>query len=455
VRTLQHHGDNALAAVRALAGAQLPQTSPDNAVWFDVLGFGVIWWPEPWSLWIGIVALLLSIGAIARSRDFPAAAIGAIGTVTSIVAIVLVALIISFLASLRATGATWVAKPFAMIAAAWIAGLAVPAIVIPSISRGRPRHAIVAGVAFVWSALAIAVAIILPGASYLFAVPAVMLGVLALAEANPVLTAILCTSVSGVLFFPFGFFLYEALGRPGLLAVAALVGFVATTYAAMSSAPKPVAYAASAVTVLLILAALLPPPYTHARPRRLNLLYLDEPEHHWWVAASTRPDLLPGLTWSSRVLAPWNANPGAVQVTPAPDQYVQPVSLRVTKTAGFAGSRRFHFELQSVRKADRVLLAIHSTSAIHNLRVNGVTPPPPTGRFPSGIAPDWHRVVARGSSAVIEADIDGENPVDIIYADYSYGLPPQSRPLASARDAWPAVPSDDGDMTVTMRRMRI
>ena len=59
ILTLQHHGDHALAMARALAGADLRQTSDANAVWFDVLGTFIIWWPLRWSLWMAIVALVI------------------------------------------------------------------------------------------------------------------------------------------------------------------------------------------------------------------------------------------------------------------------------------------------------------------------------------------------------------------------------------------------------------
>src|ERR1041385_6304141 len=42
LRTLQHHGDNALAAVRALSTGEIRHSTDQNVVWFDVLAFFVI-----------------------------------------------------------------------------------------------------------------------------------------------------------------------------------------------------------------------------------------------------------------------------------------------------------------------------------------------------------------------------------------------------------------------------
>src|SRR4051794_29535864 len=57
--TIQDNGDHALGMARALAGADLRQSSSGNAVWFDVLTFFVIWWPQQFSLAVAIVAFVL------------------------------------------------------------------------------------------------------------------------------------------------------------------------------------------------------------------------------------------------------------------------------------------------------------------------------------------------------------------------------------------------------------
>lgn len=50
-RSLQHHGDNALALARALADVPEPEAlrAPGRSVFFDVLGAVVVRWPAPWS----------------------------------------------------------------------------------------------------------------------------------------------------------------------------------------------------------------------------------------------------------------------------------------------------------------------------------------------------------------------------------------------------------------------
>src|SRR4051794_27205351 len=68
--TLQHHGDHLLAMARALAATELRRTSYDNAVWFDVLSFFIVWWPQRWSMTLAIVMLVLVLAAaVVRLRD--------------------------------------------------------------------------------------------------------------------------------------------------------------------------------------------------------------------------------------------------------------------------------------------------------------------------------------------------------------------------------------------------
>ena len=51
--------DNALGMVRALANADLQTPAKGTASWFDLWGFAIVSWPQPWNLPLGISSLLL------------------------------------------------------------------------------------------------------------------------------------------------------------------------------------------------------------------------------------------------------------------------------------------------------------------------------------------------------------------------------------------------------------
>src|SRR5260221_1917951 len=67
---LQDDGDHVLAMARALGNAELRQASDQNAVWFDVLSFFIIWWPQGLTIWLMLVAVaMIFTGAALRLRE--------------------------------------------------------------------------------------------------------------------------------------------------------------------------------------------------------------------------------------------------------------------------------------------------------------------------------------------------------------------------------------------------
>ena len=183
--TVQHHGDHMLAMARALAGVDLRQTSTANAVWFDVLSLFVIWWPQQFSLAVAIVAFVLLLVAAFYLRTRPRSiTIGVAGFFLSLIAAFVVGIAVNWLAGLRAEGAVWVAHPGPMIAAAWLVGLLIAIVVAQRLAAYAGVSGLFFGQALCWSAIAIALAIVLPGGSYLAIVPAMACAICALLRAE-------------------------------------------------------------------------------------------------------------------------------------------------------------------------------------------------------------------------------------------------------------------------------
>ena len=61
----------------------------------------------------------------------------------------------------------------------------------------------------------------------------------------------------------------------------------------------------------------------------------------------------------------------------------------------------------------------------------------------------------RGGEAEIEIVVRGTKPIDIVAMDYSFGLPESSAALVQARNAADAVTSDEGDVTIAMRKTKL
>jgi len=124
--SLQHHGDNALALVRALAGADLARGHrPGRAVFFDLLGFATLWWPAAWTPGLAVAGLVLLLVAALRLRRkgllpgralaFGLAAWPLAVLATAVVALLL-ALLLSLIGGLRVP---WPARPFPTEATFW------------------------------------------------------------------------------------------------------------------------------------------------------------------------------------------------------------------------------------------------------------------------------------------------------------------------------------------------
>ena len=207
LRTLQHHGENALAMLRALGSADLQHMRHGNDVFFDVLGFFVVWWPDAWTIWIAIASLAV---LIVSTRGVPArdVAIGALMFVAAIAVAAVIGIIAMKVMPRR------LADPGPAVAAMWIAGIASTLI----LTGRRPWQ----GRAFVLHILAIALAVTLPGLSFLFLVPALAMNV----PGRPLVAA----PIAAILFFPLGLVLYTALAGLALPVIAVLLAFAAATF---------------------------------------------------------------------------------------------------------------------------------------------------------------------------------------------------------------------------------
>ena len=186
--TLQHHGEHLLAMARALASTELRRASDDNAVWFDVLSFFVVWWPQRWSMALAILMLVLVVAAaLVRLRDGETTArnitVGVASFFLSLFMAFLIGILATWIAGLRALGATWVAQPGPSVAAMWLIGIGAAIAASKWLHPYAGFDGLFLGHAVCWCVLSIALAIVLPGAVYLTLVPATALAVCAIVRA--------------------------------------------------------------------------------------------------------------------------------------------------------------------------------------------------------------------------------------------------------------------------------
>jgi hypothetical protein len=458
--SVQHHGEHMLAMTRALAAIDLRQTSRGNAVWFDVLSFFVIWWPQTFSLAVAIITMILLLVAAFNLRTRPRAiTIGVLAFFASLIAAFVVGIAVNWLAGLRAQGAIWVAHPGPMIAAAWLAGLLMAIIVAQRLAAYAGISGLFFGHALCWSAMAIALAIVLRGGSYLAILPAAAFAICALVRLSDGVAAIICAVVAAILLFPFGLALYDALGRPILPVIAVLIALAATTFApflaAVPALRRPLVASIAAAIVACIAMALIVPTYETNSPRHINIEYVDDGVGPRWQTDVLRPEIARSAHFTEvpQKTYEWTVPPSRAYLAAAPELAIPPAEVQVVRDVKQNG-RHLTLHLRSNRNAPRISLVFHAPS-FASLRVNGITPPPVT-RFRSGLAPGWHRVAIRGASeATVDIDLTRDEPIDAVIIDGSYGLPPAGAAVAHARDASMAIPVQEGDLTTTLRRLKL
>lgn len=434
-RTLQHHGDNALATLRAFANADLDARSKTDATYFDVLGFFLVWWPQEWTLWIAVVSLVLLVIAARRTppREMT---FGVLTAFTAILLSIAGGIAISWLARLRSENVNFAATSWPSIAAMWLVGIAAALFAAFLFRRRSQPRAMLLGIAIVWHVIGIALSLALGGAAFLFVVPAAAVTICALAGANEVPMAAVASTVGALLIFPLALLLYDALGGRLMVVIAIFVGILATLIAPLF-ANRRNAIAAAVLAVVCAVIALLLPTYTSERPRGLSIAYVDDPAAKpQWLADSLTDSLRAAAHFAPAdpKLTPWNSGGG--YAAPAPSQPLARVMMTGERT-----TEGVRIHVRSARGAPRLVLRVRGGKV---LRVNGVTPPPRPPRFRDLSNAEWSFAMATGVEEMI-VDVAARGRVDAVASDTSFG---NSFPRTDPR----MVPIHDGDVTITRVR---
>src|SRR4029079_16699280 len=67
-RSVQHHGNQALALTRAIANGPLPRPKTGDAVYFTLPLVGIVLYPEPVAVVLAVLVLALAGWVIVRGR---------------------------------------------------------------------------------------------------------------------------------------------------------------------------------------------------------------------------------------------------------------------------------------------------------------------------------------------------------------------------------------------------
>lgn len=442
-RTLQHHGDNVLATLRVLGNADLAARSSTDATYFDVLAFFILWWPQEWTLPLAIVSLLVLVIA-ARKTPPREMTFGVLATFAALLFAALGGYVVAALARIKSDGINFVAHTATPVAAMWLTGIAAALLGFALFQRRAEARPMLYGAAIVWHTIGIALALTIPGAAFLFIVPALAVAICALARANETITATVASTIAAILFFPLGVMLYDALGGRLMMAIAVLIGASSTLFAPLFASARN-GFAVAALAIVCAIVAMLQPPFTAERPRAIQLWYVDDPNATpFWSASRTTEPLLQIAPFrpETRSLLPFPDNSVSA---PAPRLNVPRVVVEGSRTPQGATIR-----VRSQRGANRISLLVHNGTV---KRVNGVALPPRPARFLDRMPEGWKYASAVGVSEMT-VDVAAAGPVEVIASDVTFTLPPEGKALQNARAASSAITIQDGDMIITRARAK-
>lgn len=234
LRSFQHHGDHALGLANFLLSADLNDRLEGRAVYFDLLGLKVFYWPEYFSIVFSSIACVIFVFAIGfnlkRQTTTPRQLLQIAGVgLTSIVAVGLAGYLLNLTMSNSGFfDELWPSNPLPLLLVFWSTGICVVALICFGFFKDSSGSSALF-VWFIWALLALALSLVAPGASYLFVVP-VLFALLALAlfYVNRSLANIIFWIGVCLIWLPIEFLLYDAVGFRMNLFLAVRVVIVTT-----------------------------------------------------------------------------------------------------------------------------------------------------------------------------------------------------------------------------------
>jgi len=472
--SLQHHVDNALAAARGLAEADLANPPRGGLVFFDILGFFVVSWPMAWSLGLALIALVLAlIAAVAAIRRGTAGGGGVVLGLVTFLLTVIVSGLAAFGLGLVAPRVPWVANPLPLVAVFWLMPLAVTGLFATSLGRRAKASGLWAGTWIGWALLGVVLVVALPtpGVSYLFVVPALVAALTGLLFSGTdgvtgpggTFGVLLTAAVAAVLWFPILMPLYDGLGNGALVPIAALAAIFFTAIAPLFlAAPTFLRRSVPLLTVLAVIVcfgiSLVSPRYSAASPQPLGLLLHEDADtgQTRWIAAGS-PPLPASLRQAAgfkpgQVVFPWSPSALRAPVAPAPALGAPGPELTVLEDSTADGKRHLRVKVVSPRGARSATVLIPEAARLESAQFDGLaTPVQPSVFF------GWYRqtiLTLPPQGIELKVVLGSTAPQDWYVNDRTFNLPPTGDALRKARPDT-AVPYQDGDMTVVSRKFKI
>ncbi|HET7451145.1 MAG TPA: hypothetical protein VFL12_00245, partial [Thermoanaerobaculia bacterium] len=275
----------------------------------------------------------------------------------------------------------------------------------------------------------------------------------------------LLAAAGGLFLVPLAWTLIEALGFRAAGVIGALLGLLATLFAArwIEWAPRSrrrVLAALAAAAAVAGAAAFLSAAFSRDAPQRATVVALvDGDSGTSRVLVETDADRLPrefAAAAEFRRVTPYPWAPAySAFASEASRVALPPPELRIEGDAVAAGLRRIRGRLVSPRGASIVRIAFAPEAPVRGIAIGGVAAPPLSpAALRRGAGWRNYACVTVPAGGIPVEIVSAPGPVSLVIADRSAELPSAAAALAARRGA-AAVPSQSGDGTIVFRKLTI
>jgi len=482
--SLQHHGDNALPSLVALANTDLEEIPLGDAVYLDIFQRWVLRWPARLTMPLAITAALLLAFQIfwlihkarMRTEEY---LWGILAWIVALLATAVVALIILRLVRLiGATPVNWIAHPQALNTSMWSVALSAVVTHAMLFARKAGFWAVWTGTSTWFAILALLVGHLSPGLSYVFVVTALAMALSGLpftlnqteGSEGAIIPVAVPVIVAGVAGFSFALMSYSTLGVESLAGVAVAVALLLSPLMAIctdlrnASGVRALAVPGVpiAITIAAVFIATVLPAFSAKAPERVNIEYwfdADSAKSQWIVHADSGrlPEpihLAANFHEVQHGPFPWNR--GTAFLADAPRLNLAPPTFTIQNLSVSNGKRTYAALLRSERGAPQAMVFFPPTSGIEDLRTEDAPMPIETSRvrsFLNGWA-IFNCVTMTPKGVTITFSLPEGKPVEVYAVDMSFRLPDEGNFLLKSRPLT-ATPSQDGDVTLVSRRVQL
>lgn len=482
--SLQHHGDNVWGVLKELKDTDLTKVESGNKVFTDYAGLFVISWNESSNLLIASLLLVVSVmillivklsGAITVSRVLLTVLSGLLIVVLIAVSGMLYQYMIQWLTGKQAP---WTANGLPIRFGLWVMGFMILLTIgRVMLKRTQPIESLV-GLSLLWSIITVVMAILAPGVTILFAVPAMIAlgGLVLLLLMNRIMkkkqqrnfeTISTATAIlSSVCFIAMAFVFEKLLTFHLTIAIAIMIGFGLITLlpVLVSSAlnTKFLGKVMVSLSVLLLVAiswAGFQRAYSSDAPQHLNIRYVVNHDVHK-IAVHSQEQKIPeaiqnafDTNFERESVYPWSKS--LIPVVEVDSQLMPETQLTAQYQSAENDSRVVDVSIQAPQKDFFELrIFIPVSSELINIQAGSQTV---WYDKEKAYYPGYYEYRCRGDECAkqnLRLSYESEEPLSIMVVSIYDQLPEQYRYL-SALKGDKVVSVHDGDKTLIISNHKL